>query len=298
MNASLNQYILATKLSANQLNMELNLKRPLAFFDLETTGLSITNDRIVEISLLKIHPNGSQESMTYLLNPEIPIPAAITKIHGISDADVKDKPVFADIARDLSRFLDNCDLAGYNVIKFDLPMLVEAFIRADIDFDIKNRQIIDVQNIFMKMEPRTLKGAYRFFCNKELTDAHSAKADTLATFEILKAQLERYEGADFEDRDGNISQPVVNDVKQLHAFSSHHRNADLNGQIIYNEAGKETFNFGKHKGKTVEEVFEFEPSYYDWMMKGDFPGYTKKLITAIKLRSFGKQVSMSNNKNF
>ncbi len=278
--------------------MELNLKRPLAFFDLETTGLSITHDRIVEIHILKVNPNGTEEVMNLLLNPGIPIPASITKIHGISDADVKDKPVFDDVAHNLSRFLDNCDLAGYNVIKFDLPMLVEAFIRAEVDFDVKNRHIVDVQNIFMKMEPRTLKGAYRFFCNKELTDAHSAEADTLATYEILKAQLDRYENSDFEDREGNISQPVKNDVKQLHVFSSHHRNADLNGQIIFNDKNQEVFNFGKHKGKTVEEVFEKEPVYYDWMMKGDFPGYTKKLITAIKLRSFGKQVTMSNNKNF
>lgn len=277
--------------------MELNLSRPLAFFDLETTGLSITHDRIIEIGMLRVNPNGTEEKLNYLLNPGKPIPASITKIHGISDADVADKPVFADIAHELNRFLHNCDLAGYNIIKFDLPMLVEAFIRSDVDFDVKSRHIIDVQNIFMKMEPRTLKGAYRFFCKKELIDAHSAEADTLATYEILKAQLDRYAGKDHEDREGNISQPVVNDMKKLHAFSAHHRNADLNGQIIFNEAGKEVFNFGKHKGKTVEAVFEKEPSYYDWMMKGDFPGFTKKLITAIRLRTSGKQVTLTNKKN-
>jgi DNA polymerase III subunit epsilon len=277
--------------------MELNLSRPLALFDLETTGLSITHDRIVEISILKINPNGEEEHLHMLLNPEIPIPKSITAIHGIKDEDVEDKPVFKDVAHDLNRFLDNCDLAGYNVIKFDLPMLVEAFIRCDVEFDIKKRHVVDVQNIFMKMEPRTLKGAYRFFCNKELVDAHSAEADTRATYEILKAQLDRYENADFEDREGQISQPVVNDMKKLHVFSSHHRNADLNGQIIYNQDDKEVFNFGKHKGKTVEEVFAKEPSYYDWMMKGEFPLYTKKLITAIRLRTSGKQVTLTNNKN-
>ncbi len=283
---------------ANKSNtMELNLTRPLALFDLETTGLSITHDRIVEISLLKISPNGSEESFTQILNPGIPIPKSITAIHGISDADVADKPTFKEIAHQLNRFLENCDLAGYNVIKFDLPMLVEAFIREEVDFDIKNRHIIDVQNIFMKMEPRTLKGAYRFFCEKELVDAHSAEADIRATYEILKAQLKRYEGVDYEGRDGEISQPVVNDMKKLHVFSAHHRNADLNGQIIYDEQNKEVFNFGKHKGRTVEEVFQKEPSYYDWMMKGEFPLFTKKLITAIRLRASGKQVTFTNSKN-
>ncbi len=276
--------------------MQLQLKRPIAFFDLETTGLNITTDRLIEISILKVSPDGSEEQRTWRVNPGVPIPAFSTQFHGITDEDVKTAPAFKEIAKDISKFLVGCDLSGYNALKFDIPLLMEEFLRVDIPFDLSNRNLIDVQNIFMKMEPRTLKGAYRFFCNKELEDAHSAAADTFATYEILKAQLARYEGVVYEDAAGNTSQPIVNDMLSLHQFSSHHRFADLAGQIIYNETNQEVFNFGKNKGRTVEEVFQKDPSYYDWMMKGEFPLYTKKLITTIKLRMFGKQVQLTNHK--
>jgi len=268
--------------------MELKLTRPLAFFDLETTGLNISNDRIVEISILKIMPDGSQKSLTKLLNPTIPIPAEVTKIHGISDADVADKPSFLEVANELNQFLLNCDLSGYNALKFDIPLLVEEFLRAEINFELKNRKFIDVQNIFHKMEQRTLKAAYKFYCNKDLVDAHTAEADTIATFEILKAQLDRYENTEYEDRDGMKSYPVKNDVQALHNFSIQNRNADLVGHIILNDEDIEVFNFGKHKGKAVEDIFKSEPSYYDWMMKSDFPLSTKKIITGIKLRGFNQ----------
>lgn len=277
--------------------MQLNLKKPLAFFDIETTGLNITTDRLIEISILKVQPNNTEEQKTWRVNPGVPIPEQSSKIHGIFDKDVEGLPFFRDIAHEVSRFLQSCDLAGYNAIKFDIPVLMEEFLRTDTPFDLTNRQLIDVQTIFMKMEPRTLKGAYRFFCQKELEDAHSAQADTFATYEILKAQLDRYQDAQYEDVTGNKSKPVVNDMQALHNFSSHHHNADLAGQIIFNAAGQEVFNFGKHKGRTVTEVFQNEPSYYDWMMKGEFPLFTKKLITSIKLRMFGKNVQLTNKKN-
>ncbi len=264
--------------------MELELKRPLAFFDLETTGLHIAKDRIVEISILKIHPNGNRESKTWLVNPDYPISEESTQVHGISEADVADKPTFKQLAKEIHRFLTNCDLAGYNALKFDIPLLVEEFLRADVDFDVANRKMIDVQNIFMKMEQRTLKAACKFYLEKDLENAHSAEVDTLATYEILKAQLDKYQETEFTDKTGNISQPVQNDMQALHDFSSHHKNADLMGQFIFNEDGQEVINFGKHKGKTVEDVFSNEPSYYNWMMRADFPLYTKKMITNIKLR--------------
>ncbi|MBW7847668.1 MAG: 3'-5' exonuclease [Bacteroidales bacterium] len=276
--------------------MQLQLKRPLAFFDLETTGLNITTDRLIEISVLRVQPDGREEQKTWRVNPGIPIPPQSSAIHKITDADVQNLPTFREIGREVAQFLLGCDLAGYNALKFDIPVLMEEFLRADIPFDLSNRSMIDVQNIFMKMEPRTLKGAYRFFCGKELTDAHSAEADTYATFEILKAQLDRYEFATYEDQEGNLTKPVVNDVKALHEFSAHHRFADLAGQIIYDQSGDEVFNFGKHKGKSVSEVFLNEPSYYDWMMKGEFPLFTKKLITGIRLRMSGRNVQLSNNK--
>lgn len=277
--------------------MQLQLKRPLAFFDLETTGLNITNDRLIEISILKVSPDGKEEQKTWRVNPGMTIPLQSIQFHGITDEDIKDAPSFKDIAHVVAAFLNGCDLAGYNALKFDVPFLMEEFLRADVPFNLASRHIVDAQNIFMKMEPRTLKGAYRFFCNKELVDAHSAAADTYATFEILKAQIERYQDAVYEDSAGNKSQPVVNDMKALHQFSAHQRFADLAGQLTLNEDDKEVFNFGKHKGKTVEDVFQTEPSYYDWMMKGDFPLFTKNLITAIKLRQFGKNVQLTNNKN-
>ncbi|MCP4550913.1 MAG: 3'-5' exonuclease [Bacteroidetes bacterium] len=268
--------------------MELNLSRPLAVFDLETTGLSIAKDRIVEISILRVMPDGSQKLFTQLINPTIPIPAEVTEIHGISDADVKDKPSFQQIANELNHFFNNCDLSGYNAIKFDIPLLVEEFLRVDVNFEVKGRKVVDVQNIFHKMEQRTLKAAYKFYCNQELKNAHSAEADTTATFKILKAQLDKYENTEFTDRDGNVSIPVKNDMQALNDFSYHTKNADLVGQIIFNKNDVEVFNFGKHKGKSVEELFTSEPSYYDWMMKSDFPLSTKKVLTAIKLRKFNQ----------
>lgn len=264
--------------------MELNLTRPLAVFDLETTGLNIGSDRIVEISIYKVNPDGSVKQKTQLINPTIPIPEQTSAIHGITDADVKDKPTFKELANELNQFLDNCDLAGYNSNKFDIPLLVEEFLRADIEFDLRNRRFIDVQNIFHKMEPRTLKAAYKFYCKKELSNAHTAEADTKATYEILKAQIEHYSNTEYEDNDGNISMPITNDVQDLHEFSYNTRNVDLVGHIVFNDKQEEVFNFGKYKGQVVEEVFRKEHQYYDWMMKAQFPLSTKKVITAIKLR--------------
>jgi len=265
--------------------MELKLQKPLAFFDIEATGLNVAKDRIIEINIHKVHPNGSEENKTWVVNPEYPIAKEATKIHGFTAEDVKDKPTFKQIAREIENFLKHCDLAGYNIIKYDVPLLVEEFLRAGVDFDISNRKIIDVQNIFMKMEQRTLSAAYKFYLNKELKNAHSAEADTKATYEILKAQLDRYENIEFKDKDGNISKPVVNDMNKLQEFSSHHRNADLMGQIIYNENNEEIINFGKYKGQKVEDVFKKDPGYYAWIMRSDFPQYTKKLMTKIKLRT-------------
>lgn len=265
---------------------KLNLTRPLVFLDLETTGVNIVTDRIVEISLHKININGTTETKTLKINPTIPIPKHVTAIHGISDEDVKDCPTFVNVAKTLFNFIENADLAGYNSNKFDIPMLVEEFLRADINFEIKNRRLVDVQNIFHKMEQRTLKAAYKFYCGKDLVNAHTAEADTLATYEVLLSQLERYENTTLEDDKGNKFNPIVNDVQALHDFSYNSKNADLVGHLVFNEKGQEVINFGKHKGKVAEEIFKIEPSYYDWMMKSDFPLSTKQVITAIKLRSF------------
>ncbi len=268
--------------------MELNLTRPIAFIDIETTGINIVTDRVVEICILKVLPDNSSNIMTQRINPTISIPGFATAIHGIKNEDVKDCPTFAAIAKTITNFLTDCDLAGYNCIKFDIPLLVEEFCRADVDFDLKNRRIIDVQNIFHKMEQRNLVAAFKFYCGKELIGAHGAEADTVATYEVLKAQIDKYKDIDYVDKKGKGYQPIVNDVKALSDFSYHNNNADLAGHIIYNDAGVEIFNFGKHKGKPVEDVFKKESSYYDWMMKGEFPLSTKKLITSIKLRGFNK----------
>jgi DNA polymerase III subunit epsilon len=268
--------------------MNLKLTRPLAVLDLETTGANVGSDRIVEICILKVHPGGEQEIRTHRVNPGIPIPKVVTAIHGISDEDVKDAPTFTELAPQLSQFLAGCDLSGYNALKFDIPLLAEEFLRAGTDFDLKGRRIVDVQNIFHKMEPRNLRAAYQFYCGKDLINAHSAEADTIATFEILDAQIARYENAPYIDNDGNVTFPVVNDVSALHDFSIYHKFCDLAGHLIFDEKGRETFNFGKYKGKVVEDVFAREPSYYDWMMNAQFPNYTKKVITAIKLRGFNK----------
>lgn len=256
--------------------MSLLLNRPLAFFDLESTGVNVGADRIVEISILKIFPDQSQKSKTQRINPEMPIPAEVSQIHGIYDKDVANMPTFKQVAGELKTFLDDADLAGYNSNKFDLPMLVDEFLRVEIDFDIRGRKLVDVQNIFHRMEQRTLAAAYKFYCEKELTNAHAAEADTLATFEVLMVQLQRYEN-------------LKGDVNFLHEFSNSSKNVDLAGRIIYNNKKQEVFNFGKHKGKTVDEVFSTDPSYYDWMMKGDFSRQTKQVLTELRLRNFGKK---------
>lgn len=270
--------------------MKLNLKRPLAFFDLETTGVMIGIDRIVEISILKIHPDGAEEIKTYRINPEMPIPLASSLVHGIYDEDVKDEPKFSEKAQELADFLDNCDLAGYNSNKFDIPMLLEEFLRAGVDFDLEGRRFVDVQNIFHQMEQRTLKAAYQFYCGKTIENAHSAEADIKATYEVLLAQLERYQDAEWEDKKGNVSKPVQNDVEALHAFTNLSRPVDFAGRMVYNEEGEEIFNFGKHKGKRVEDVFHAEPSYYAWMKQGDFPLYTKRCLEKIWIRWNEKKV--------
>ena len=256
--------------------MKLNLKNPLVFFDLETTGINITKDRIVEISLLKVYPNGKEEIRSYRINPEMHIPEESTAIHGITDEDVKDCPTFKQLAKTLTDFLEGCDMAGFNSSRFDVPMLAEEFLRAGVDFDMSKRKFVDVQIIFHKKEQRTLEAAYRFYCDKELENAHSAEADAVATYEVLKSQLEKY--PDLE-----------NDINVLSKeFSSFNNNVDFAGRIVFNEKGEEVFNFGKHKGKSVAEVFKNEPSYYAWMMEGDFPLNTKQVITKIRLREMNK----------
>jgi DNA polymerase III subunit epsilon len=255
--------------------MKLNLKNPIVFFDLETTGLNIVTDRIVEISYLKIDVNGNETSKTILINPGIPISPESTAIHGIKDEDVIDAPRFSEIAKSLANEIEGCDLAGYNSNKFDIPLLAEEFMRADVDIDMTKRKLIDVQVIFHKMEQRTLAAAYKFYCDKELESAHTAEADTRATYHILQAQLDKY--ADLK-----------NDTAYLAEFSSQNKNVDFAGRIVYDENGVEIFNFGKYKGQKVEEVFQKDPGYYGWMINGDFPLFTKKVITNIKLRTFGK----------
>lgn len=251
--------------------MKLNLKRPIIFFDLETTGVDTAKDRIVEISLVKVMPDGEEIVKTRRINPQMPIPVEATAIHGITDDDVKDCPVFKQIAKSLEQFMRGCDLGGFNSNRFDLPMLVEEFMRAGIDIDFKRRKFVDVQNIFHKMEQRTLVAAYKFYCNRDLTDAHSAEADTRATYEVLKAQLDRY--------------PVLeNDIDALAEFSARGETVDYAGRIVYDDKGNEVFGFGKYKGRSVSEIFSLEPNYYTWMMNGDFPLYTKKVITEIRFR--------------
>jgi len=269
--------------------MELNLNRPLAFLDLETTGIKVATDRIVEICVLRVNPDNSTKIKTQRINPEMHIPAEVTAIHGITDDDVKDCPTFKMMAHEFSQFLDNCDLAGFNSNHFDIPLLVEEFLRADVEFDIKGRRFIDVQNIFHKMEPRNLSAAYKFYCDKELLHAHSAEYDTIATYEVLKAQLDRYKGVTFKERRGRIVEPIVNDVRMLSEFSYSTRAADLVGHIIFDDKNQEIFNFGKHKGKSVVQVFKDEPSYYDWIMKSEFHLSTKKVVTSIKLRGFNNE---------
>ncbi len=252
--------------------MDLKLNNPLVFFDLETTGINITRDRIVEISLLKVHPNGKEETKTRRLNPEMPIPVESTAIHGITDEDVKDCATFKQVAKSLADFLEGCDMAGFNSSRFDVPLLTEEFLRAGVDFDTSKRKFVDVQIIFHRKEQRTLEAAYAFYCNKQLENAHSAEVDVLATYEVLKSQLDKYD--DLENNINFLSKE----------YSSFNNNVDLAGRIILNDKGVEVFNFGKHRGKSVTEVLKKEPSYYTWMMDGDFPLNTKQVLTKLRLR--------------
>ncbi|MCI2082545.1 MAG: 3'-5' exonuclease [Bacteroidales bacterium] len=251
--------------------MQLNLTNPLLFFDLESTGLDVAKDRIVEISCVKVYPDGHEEVKTRRINPTIPIPPEATAIHHITNDDVKDCPTFKQVAKSLAQWIGKSDIAGYNSLKYDIPLLNEEFLRAEISFDFRKRHLLDVQNIFHKMEQRTLIAAYKFYCNKDLTAAHSAEGDTEATYEVLKAQLDRYPN------------DLKNDVSFLANFSTKTKNADYAGRIIYNDKDQPIFNFGKHKGKLVTDILKSEPSYYDWMMNGDFTRDTKKVLTAIKL---------------
>jgi len=265
--------------------MNLNLTKPLIVLDLETTGLNLVNDKIIEYCLFKVHPDGKKEIRTQLINPGMPIPPESTKIHGIKDEDVAQKPIFKEIAADLYAFIGNADLAGFNSNKFDVPFLIEEFLKANIDFSLKGRRLVDIQNIFHKMEPRNLKAAYKFYCGHEIENAHTAEADTMATYEVLLAQIEKYQHIAYIDNDGKESIPVKNDIQSLYDFSFNKKNADIVGHIVYNERNQETFNFGKYKGKVVEEVFKTDNSYYDWILKSAFPELTKRLIQKIKLRS-------------
>ena len=262
--------------------MNLKLRNPIAFFDLETTGLNIATDRIVEICILKIMPNGEKILKTERINPTIPIPIESSLIHGIYDQDVKDKPTFKHIAKTYAQFLEGADLAGFNVIKFDVPMLVEEFLRAGVEFDVEKRKIVDAQRIYHLMEPRNLSAAYKFYCGKELIDAHSAEADTIATFEILDAQVETYKNKVIKDKSGKEITPIQNDMKVLHDLTSSSI-VDFAGRMVYNDQGVVVFNFGKYKDRPVLETLKKDPSYYDWMMKGDFPLNTKQKLTEIKL---------------
>ena len=255
--------------------MNLNLANPIVFFDLETTGVNIAKDRVVEISVLKVYPHGKEEQKTIRINPEMPIPKEASAIHGIYDEDVKDCPVFKGIAKELARYIEGCDLGGYNSNRFDIPLLAEEFLRAGVDFDMRKRKFVDVQTIFHKMEQRTLSAAYRFYCDKCLEDAHTAAADTFATYEVLKAQLDRYEGK------------LENSIEFLSKFSTQNNNVDFAGFIVFNDKGVEVFNFGKNKGIPVEQVLKEQPGYFAWMLNSDFPLYTKKILTEIKLRSTG-----------
>jgi len=246
--------------------MDLKLEKPIVFFDLETTGVQIAKDRIVEISILKVFPDKNKESKTWLVNPTIPIPEEITAIHGISDEKVAKEPTFKELASEIAELIHNCDLGGYNSNKFDIPLLAEEFLRSEVDFDMKNRKAIDVQNIFHKMEKRTLVAAYKFYCDKDLTDAHSAEADTTATYEVLLSQLDKYD-------------ELENDVNLLADFSQIGGEfADMAGFVRYNEDGEEVLSFGKYKGVTLKQIWNENPGYFSWINQADFPLYTKNVM--------------------
>jgi DNA polymerase-3 subunit epsilon len=262
--------------------MALNLKTPLCFFDLETTGTNISSDRIIEIAVIKLMPNGEVHKKTNLVNPTIPIPAESTAIHGITNSDVADKPKFKELAKDYARFFEGADLSGFNILKFDVPMLVEEFLRSEIDFDYTRKRIIDSQRIFHLMEKRNLAAAVKFYCNRTMENSHSAESDTEASMDILLAQVERYENQTVEDGLGNIIGTIKNDMDALTLATSSEM-VDLAGRMIKDKKGQTIFNFGKHRGKAVLTVFKEEPAYYDWMMQGDFPLDTKRKLTEVKL---------------
>ncbi len=252
--------------------MKLQLNRPLVFFDLETTGLNIGRDRIVELSYYKLFPNGTSESKTWRINPEIPIPAESSAIHGITNEDVTNEPTFKVIAPDFVKVITGCDIAGYNSNNFDVPMLAEELLRVGTNFDLRRCNMIDAFVIFQKNEPRNLTAAYKFYCGKDLTNAHSADADTQATAEVLLAQLEKYEN-------------LPTTVEELAAYTTHHQSFDFANRIGKNEQGEAIFNFGKYKGQLVKEVFRRDTGYYGWIMQGDFPEYTKQVFTRIYLQN-------------
>ena len=252
--------------------MNLKLHKPFCVFDLETTGTNVSTDRIVEISILKVNPDASKETKTWLVNPGMPIPEATSAVHGIYDKDVMDAPTFKDIAPKVLEMIKDADLGGFNSNRFDIPLLAEEMIRAEFDFDLSKHKFVDAQTIFFKKEPRTLSAAYQFYCGKNLENAHSAEADTLATFEVLDAQVGRYDD-------------IPNDIAGLSEISFHSKNADLAGFVGYNDKNEEIFNFGKYKGQTVKSVFQKDPGYYSWLQNADFPLYTKKILTKIQLLS-------------
>lgn len=267
--------------------MKLNLKVPICFFDLETTGTNITQDRIIEIAVIKMLPNGEVQKKINRINPTIPIPAESSIFHGIYDDDVKGKPTFKEVAKEYAKFFEGADLSGFNIIKFDVPMLVEEFLRAGVEFDYERKKIIDAQKIYHMMEKRNLSAAYQFYCGKELINSHSAEADTEATMEVLIAQIAKYEDQPLTDGAGTEIGKIKNDMEVLHQLTTPGM-IDLAGRMVRNEKGEAVINFGKHKNKEVLQVLKDEPAYYDWVMKGDFPLDTKRKLTEIKLSGFNK----------
>lgn len=267
--------------------MKLNLKTPLCFFDLEATGMNIITDRIIEIAVIKMMPGGEILRKSNVLNPTIPIPAESSAIHGLSDDDVRDKPTFKAVAKDYAKFFEGADLAGFAIMKFDVPLLVEEFLRADVEFDYTRKRVVDSQKIFHMMEKRTLSAAYKFYLNQEFENSHTAEADTEASMQVLLAQVARYENQEVTDTLNRKIGEIRNDIDALHKVS-YVQQVDLSGRMVYNDKGLEVFNFGKHKNKVVTEVFRQEPAYYDWIMNGEFPLDTKRKITEIKLRGFRK----------
>lgn len=270
--------------------MKLHLKKPLAFFDLETTGTDVAKDRIVEIAVVKIMPDGQINTLParggaenrLLINPGMPIPIESSMVHGVYDADVANAPTFAEVAPKLFKFLMDCDLGGFNSNKFDIPLLAEEFLRAGIDFSVDGRNLVDVQVIFHLMEPRSLKAAYKFYCGKELHDAHEALPDAMATYEVFEAMLERYQDVQIEDKTGTVYTPVVNDMERIHQLSERKKKADLAGHIVFNEKDEIVFNFGKYRGEKVVDVLIKDPGYYSWMQNAEFPLYTKKVLADIR----------------